>query len=91
MEPMNSLILTKLRSPSPRSTTIRRDRLLQKMSLKPETDLVLVCAPAGYGKTTLLVDWKCQLNQAGIAVSWLSMDKNDNQPVIFGKYLIASL
>jgi len=91
MESISSLILTKLRPPATRSKTIWRDRLLQKLTLEPNVDLTLVCAPAGYGKTTLLIDWTRQLNQAGIKVSWYSLDENDNNPITFGTYLVASL
>jgi LuxR family maltose regulon positive regulatory protein len=91
MEPNRSLILTKLRPPATRSKTIWRDRLLRKLTLQPNLDLALVCAPAGYGKTTLLVDWTRQLYQAGIKVSWYSLDESDNHPITFGTYLVASL
>jgi LuxR family maltose regulon positive regulatory protein len=91
MELISSLILTKLRPPAPRSRTIWRDRLLQKLTLEPNVDLVLVCAPAGYGKTTLLVDWTCHLHQVGITICWYSLDESDNHPITFGTYLIASL
>lgn len=91
MEPSSSLILTKLRPPANRSRTIWRDRLLRKLTPEPNVDLALVCAPAGYGKTTLLVDWTRQLYQAGIKVSWYSLDGSDNHPINFGTYLVASL
>lgn len=91
MEPISSLILTKLRPPALRSRTIWRDRLLRKLTLEPDIDLTLVCAPAGYGKTTLLIDWTRQLKQTGITVSWYSVDESDNHPITFGTYLVASL
>lgn len=91
MEPISSLIFTKLRPPATRSNTIWRDRLLRKLTLEPNMDLTLVCAPAGYGKTTLLIDWTRQLKQAGITVSWYSLDESDNNPITFGTYLVASL
>lgn len=50
--------------------------------------LTLLCAPAGFGKTTLLVDW---IHQAKVAVAWLSIDKNDNDPRQFLAYIIAGL
>ncbi len=61
------------------------------MTLESNIDLVLVCAPAGYGKTTLLVDWTRQLYRAGITVCWYSLDESDNHPITFGTYLVASL
>ena len=91
MDPSSTLILTKLRPPAPRLNTVQRARLLQKLALEPGLDLALVCAPAGYGKTTLLVDWTQQLRQAGVVVCWYALDESDNHPVTFGAYLVACL
>ncbi len=85
------LILTKICIPIPRSRTFQRTRLLQNIQLAPETNLLLVSAPAGYGKTTLLADWSQQLHQAGINVAWYMLDNGDNRPITFGSYLIKSL
>lgn len=91
MVPSTSLILTKFRPPAARSRTVPRTRLLQRLSLEPGTDLVLVCAPAGYGKTTILIEWVHSLQQAGTVVAWYALDESDNSPGAFGAYLIASL
>ena len=50
--------------------------------------MTLVCAPAGYGKTTLLSTW---LNQLDRLVAWLSLDEDDNSLARFFEYLIAAL
>jgi LuxR family maltose regulon positive regulatory protein len=50
--------------------------------------LVLVTAPAGYGKTTLLAKW---IEQAGLPATWLSLDSRDNDPTSFWLYFIAAL
>ena len=91
MDASNALILTKIRPPAQRARSIRRTRLLQKMTLETCLDLVLVCGPAGYGKTTLLIDWTQQLKQSGAAVCWYALDESDNHPVSFGAYLLATL
>jgi len=49
---------------------------------------MLVAAPAGYGKTTLLGDW---VAQCGCAAAWLSLDEGDNDPARFLSYLMAAL
>jgi LuxR family transcriptional regulator, maltose regulon positive regulatory protein len=50
--------------------------------------LVLVCAPAGYGKTALLADWaRC----AQPPVAWLSLDEGDNDPARFWRHTVAAL
>jgi LuxR family maltose regulon positive regulatory protein len=85
------LVLTKLRPPLAHTRVVRRARLLHSLSLDAGIDLVFICAPAGYGKTTLLVDWAALLRSFGTAIAWYSLDESDNRPVVFGAYLVASL
>jgi LuxR family maltose regulon positive regulatory protein len=42
--------------------------------------LALACAPAGFGKTTLLADWHDALRDRGVAAAWLSLDEHDDEP-----------
>jgi len=53
-----------------------------------ERKLTLISAPAGFGKTTLLVDW---VNTHNIPAAWFSVDKNDNDPLHFLTYVILGL
>ncbi len=91
MESAVSLILTKLRPPALRLRVVPRARLLHRFTLEPGTDLALVCAPAGYGKTTFLVAWAAALRQVGTAVAWYALDESDNRLAVFGAYFVASL
>jgi LuxR family maltose regulon positive regulatory protein len=50
--------------------------------------LILISAPAGYGKTTLLCEWLAACKQT---IAWVSIDSGDNDPVRFWAYVIASL
>jgi len=50
--------------------------------------MTAVIAPAGFGKTTLVVDW---LNKQGMAAAWYSLDENDNLPARFFAYLVAAI
>ncbi len=50
--------------------------------------LILISAPAGFGKTTLLSDW---INQQNIPTAWFSIDKADNDPVYFLSYIISGI
>src|SRR5262249_4737334 len=50
--------------------------------------LVLVCAPAGYGKTVAVADWA---RRGGRPVAWLSLDAGDNDPVRFWRYVVAAV
>jgi hypothetical protein len=47
-----------------------------------------VCAPAGFGKTTLLSDWA---TSASCPVAWLSLDEGDNDPARSWRYVVAAL
>lgn len=82
------LIETKLYPPRRRSDLLRRSRLLEFMHEHIANKLLLLCAPAGYGKTTLLVDF---IHDLDVPVCWLSLDESDRDPVVFLDYLLASL
>jgi LuxR family transcriptional regulator, maltose regulon positive regulatory protein len=51
-------------------------------------EVILVCTPAGFGKTTLLADWAAGTKWP---VAWLSLDPEDNDPVRFWRYVVAAL
>jgi LuxR family maltose regulon positive regulatory protein len=66
---------------------VPRIRLIEKLNQGLERGFLLVSAPAGYGKTTLLSAW---LDQLEIPSAWLSLDEKDNDPSRFLAYLIAA-
>jgi LuxR family maltose regulon positive regulatory protein len=82
------LLATKLEVPPPRPDLVRRPRLLERLAPKTACAATLVCAPAGFGKTSLLADWA---RSGGRAVAWLSLDPGDNDPVRFWRYVAAAL
>ena len=53
----SALLLTKLHPPGPRPDFLPRPRLAERLDEALNRGLVLVCAPAGYGKTSLLASW----------------------------------
>ena len=69
-----TLIETKLYPPRRRADLLRRTRLLEFMHEHIDNKLLLLCAPAGYGKTTLLVDF---IHDLDIPVCWLSLDETE--------------
>jgi LuxR family maltose regulon positive regulatory protein len=77
---------TGTRSPLPRP---RLDGLNDV--LEGSYPVVLVGAPAGYGKSTLMARWHAQLMEQGIACAWLSVDESDNDKVRFVRHLVAAL
>ena len=70
---------TKLHGPSWRKEWVRRPRLLRELAGSASAKLVLVNAPAGFGKTTLLAQWRASAAQ-GRPVAWLSLDQGDDAP-----------
>ncbi len=82
------LILTKLYVPPPRPGIVARPRLMRRLNEGMHGQLVLVSAPAGFGKTTLVGEWA---GGCGRPVAWLSLDKRDDDPSRFLTYLVAAL
>ena len=82
------LLRTKFFVPPIRSIQIARPRLSDLIHDGLNRALILVSAPAGYGKTTLVSSW---LKETNIPSAWLSLDGGDNDPIRFLQYLLASL
>ncbi|GAB5426394.1 MAG: LuxR C-terminal-related transcriptional regulator [Crocinitomicaceae bacterium] len=86
---MSSQILTtKLYTPTTRSQTVSRTHLIDRLNQGLQARLTLICAPAGFGKTTLISEW---LSQSDHPSAWLSLDEQDNEPTRFLTYVIAAL
>ncbi|MDX5628699.1 MULTISPECIES: LuxR C-terminal-related transcriptional regulator [unclassified Brenneria] len=85
------LIATKLSPPRTSGAVLRRDRLLSHLDRIHQLSLALVCAGAGFGKTTLLSQWQQDMIAQGYCVAWLSLDEQDNALHDFRRYLLAAL
>ena len=79
---------TKVVVPTLRPEILHRPRLLGLFDDLLDKKLIIVAAPAGYGKTTLLVDFA---RQSVVPVCWLSLDSLDADPQRFCVYLISAL
>ncbi len=84
------LIATKLRPPAIRDQVIPRERLLERLRAGSDLALTLVIGPAGFGKTTLLAAWY-QAETAQKPVAWLTLDEDDNDPVVLWSYVTEAL
>jgi ATP/maltotriose-dependent transcriptional regulator MalT len=82
------MLLTKLNRPIMSPGLIERLDLLQKIGNKRHVPLVLVSAPAGFGKSVLINQW-INHNQSNYA--WISLDENMNDSKIFIVYFIEML
>jgi ATP/maltotriose-dependent transcriptional regulator MalT len=80
------LLGTKLGVPRLRSGTIERTNLLGRLA--SHRGPVLVVAPPGFGKSTLLGQWR---QAAGLPLAWVSLDGADNDPMLFWNYVVAAL
>jgi LuxR family transcriptional regulator, maltose regulon positive regulatory protein len=89
--PMPSpIIQTKLTIPAAPAFGIPRPQLMERLNrgMQLGNRLLLVSAPPGYGKTTLLSAWT---QHAPEEFCWLSLDESDNDPVQFWRYFAAAL
>ncbi len=91
------LLETKLYVPQSPRRLVLRPRLSERLDGGAASKLMLVSAPAGFGKTTLLAEW-LGTEPAGPgspagerSVAWVSLDRGDNQPASFWTYLISAL
>lgn len=68
-----------------------REALVEQLLHNRRRPLLLVSAPAGYGKSTLLALLRRRLMQAGETVAWLTCDEADAEPRRLLAYLLAAL
>ncbi|MGD0807351.1 MAG: AAA family ATPase, partial [Anaerolineales bacterium] len=84
------LIATKFHVPASPPDWVPRPQLLAPLdsAMQRPCKLILLSAPAGFGKTTLVAQW---LRQREIPAAWLSLDRDDNDPARFWRYVVAAL
>jgi LuxR family maltose regulon positive regulatory protein len=88
------LLDTKLYLPRSPRGLVPRPRLRARLDRGAASTLMLVSAPAGFGKSTLLAEWLAAGPAAPTdarSAAWLSLDGGDNTPVTFWTYVIAAL
>lgn len=89
IQPKTLLLSTKFFAPAALASRVTRPRLMGQLNeaLAREHKLLLIAAPAGYGKTTLAADWCAAQTHA----AWLTLDASDNDPARFFAYLVGAL
>jgi len=78
----------KVRVPARPPAMVRRQRLLDRLHTQIDHRLLLVSAPGGYGKTTLLVDFA---SDAGFPVAWYTLEGADHDLRSFAHYLALAI
>ena len=84
------LVRSKLQPSALPRETVLRPRLLDELRLGRTSALTLVCAPPGYGKTTLLSQW-AEADAVTTRFAWVTLDEGDADPVRFWTYLVSAL
>jgi LuxR family maltose regulon positive regulatory protein len=82
------LLATKTRVPPSTHRLLPRARLVDALEQDiPEYKLILISAPAGYGKTTLLAEWA---RSTRYPVAWVSPGEDDNDLERLLRYMLAA-
>jgi len=82
---------TRFRPPTFNRPTVPRQRILDRLGSGRRPKLVLIHAPAGYGKTVLAAQWGERLVRAGLKGAWLGIDSDDNNVIWFLGHLIEAI
>lgn len=82
---------TRFRPPTFTRPTVPRQRILDRLGSGPRSKLVLIHAPAGYGKSTLAAQWVEALTREGVKTAWLAIDSDDNNPGWFLAHLVEAI
>lgn len=82
------MLLPKLHIPSPGKQLVQRSQLFEKLNEGLNRKLILISAPAGFGKTTMLSEW---IHHNNIPAAWFSIDSQENDTDVFLEYVIMSI
>jgi LuxR family transcriptional regulator, maltose regulon positive regulatory protein len=91
------LLQTKLHQPLISRGLIDRPQLFGQLNATIDYPLTLICAPAGYGKTTLICSWLNRFRagrsgeESSIPSAWLSLDEEESDFSFFLRYFIAAI
>lgn len=82
------LLQTKFLAPAYNTQSVDRAALLTRLNYRSARKMVLIAAPAGFGKTTLVLQW---LHSHDKPFAWLSLDSTDNPALRFWRYVIGAI
>ena len=84
----SALLRTKFLVPQPATDRLLRPHLTEWVESQLDKRLILLSAPPGYGKTTLLADF---LSASPLPAAWIQLDATDSDPSVFLAYLIEAV
>jgi LuxR family transcriptional regulator, maltose regulon positive regulatory protein len=82
------VIDSKVRVPALPEGTVSRVGLVNRLRTTTTVPIVLIAAPAGYGKTTLLAQWAARDDRSA---AWVTLDDRDNDPLVLVRHLAVAL
>ena len=85
---LSRLVEAKLAVPSVRHGVVDRPRVMRALEAGDDAALMLVAAPAGYGKTTAVRVWCASLDAS---VAWVTLDAGDDDPVRLWRYVATAV
>ncbi len=79
-------MVAKTRAPVHRANLVRRDKLIRRLSDDRDRQVTLLQAPAGYGKSTVLMQWAKAdpVRRFG----WLTLEETENDPTLLWRYML---
>ena len=75
----------------PEQKLVARPRLMSRLEQCADARLIVLQAPAGYGKTSVMQLWASERAGSGEGIVWLSLDDRDKDPMFFARHLERSL
>src|SRR5260370_12184289 len=87
----DQLLTTKFFVPASSHALVSRARLLALLDEGLSRPLILVSAPAGFGKSTLVASWVQSRPTGSPPVAWATLDEGENDPVQFWSYVLTAL
>lgn len=85
------LLSSKLNPPTTTLSQVARTKVRDLVRMSQSVKLILVRAPAGFGKTTAMVQCRAQLEEEGVNTAWLTLDSGDNDASRFLACLAAAV
>ncbi|MEZ4572169.1 MAG: hypothetical protein R2849_17985 [Thermomicrobiales bacterium] len=85
------LVETKFFVPQRKHGLVHRQTLIDRLNEGAALKLTLLSAPAGFGKTTAMAEWIASARPDRHSIAWVSLDKTNNDPVLFWTYVITAI